>query len=241
MSGLALGHAAGEVPRRDGVGGPRHLAQRPQAAPYDDQGQHAHRQQHGQAGEQLHLAQRVERVVGRVEREGGDQGPLGDGDGNGAVLAVGIALAAQDHGIGVGAEGAAVTPDADVPVDVGHLLGRDVPGQDGRRVRVGGRPRGTTQDHPPLAVEEDQVHVCGHPAREVRGRDRQVASRGEAQVVEAERLVLGQGVVGLAVEIGADRGIGHDVGDEQAGHQQQRHDGDESSLEAHPSRGRRSV
>ena len=48
--------------------------------------QHAHGQEHGQAGEQLHLAQRVQRVVGRVERDGGHERPLGDGDGDGAVL-----------------------------------------------------------------------------------------------------------------------------------------------------------
>ena len=102
-------------------------------------------------------------------------------------------------------------------------------------------PEGRRRITRPAAVEEDEVHVRGDPAREIPGGDRQVARRGEAQVVEAERLVLGQGVVGLAVEIGADRGVGDDVGDEQAGHQQKRHDGDEPSLEAHPSRGRRSV
>ena len=86
VPGPPLGDTAGQVPRGDGVGGARHLAQGAQAAAHDDQDQDAHGQQDGQAGDELHLAQRGEGVVGRVERERGDQRPLRDRHRHGAVL-----------------------------------------------------------------------------------------------------------------------------------------------------------
>ena len=141
--GAPLGHTPGQVSRGDGIRRARHLAQRAQAPAHDHHDQHAHGQQHRQAGDQLDPAQRGQRVVGRVERNGGDQRALGHGDGDGAVLAVGVARAAEDDGVGVGAERAGVAPDVDAAVDVGHLLHRDVLGQDRRRVGSGrSSPRG---------------------------------------------------------------------------------------------------
>ena len=65
---------------------------------------------------------------------------------------------------GSGTEGPGVAPDLDVPVDVGHLLDRDVLGEDGRRIGMGGRPRGAAQGHVPAAVEQGEVHVGRKPA-----------------------------------------------------------------------------
>ena len=239
--GVAFGDTAGQVPRGDGIGRARHLAQGPQTPAHHHEDQHPHGQQDGQAGGELHPAQGGQRVVGRVERKGGDQGPLGDRDGDRAVTAVGVPGAPQHHGVGVGAERAGVAADAHPAVDVGHLLHRDVLGQDGRRIGFGHRPRRAGEDQVPGVVQQLHVHVGGNAAREVGLVDRETTFGGVGEVLEAEGLVLGQRVVGLAVEEGMDLGVGHEVGDQEADHEQRRHDGDESLLEAHPSRGRRRV
>ena len=131
-----FGHPAGQVARRDGSRRVRHLAERAQAAPDHRQRQHDESQEHGQAGHELHPAQGGQGVVRRVERERGDQRALRHGDGHGAVVAVGIAFGREHHGVGVGAERAGGTPGALAAIDVGHMLHRDVPGENRCRVRV---------------------------------------------------------------------------------------------------------
>ena len=147
----------------------------------------------------------------------------------------------EDHGVGVGVERAGEAPDPHPAVDVGHLLHRDVLGQNRAPGRGGRRARRAGEDDLPGAVQQLDVDVGGDAPRQVGLLDREAALGGVGQVVEAEGLVLGQRVVGLAVEEGAHRGVGDDVGDHEADHEQQRHDGDEPLLEAHPSRGRRRV
>ena len=82
---LSFGHPLGQVARRDGARRVGHLAERAQAAPNHGERQHDDGQEDGQAGHQLHLAQRVEGVVGLVERERGEQRPLRHRHGDGAV------------------------------------------------------------------------------------------------------------------------------------------------------------
>ena len=135
-----------------------------------------------------------------VQRNGGDERALRHRDGDRAVAAVGIAGAPQHDGVGVGAEGAGVAPDPHPVVEVGHLLHRDVLGQDRRRVRTGYRTRRAGQDDLAVVVQQLHVDVGGDAPRQVGLVDREAALGGVGQVVEAERLVLGQRVVGLAVE-----------------------------------------
>ena len=106
---------------------------------------------------------------------------------------------------GSGWNGAGVAPDAHPAPDVGHLLDGDVLGQNGGRVRMFHRSRGAGEDDLARGVEQLDVHVGRDAPREFGLADRQAALSGVGHVVEAEGLVLGQRVVGLAVEEGVHR------------------------------------
>ncbi len=199
-AGAPFGDAAGQVARGNGVRRARHLAQGAQAAAHHHQDEEAHGQQDRHARDQLHLAQRGQRVVGGVQRNGGDERALRHRHGDRAVAAVGIAGAPQHDGVGVGAEGAGVAPHPHPVVEVGHLLHRDALGEDRCRVRTGYRTRRAGQDDLAVVVEQLHVEVGGDAPRQVALVDRDAALGGVGQVVEAERFVLGQRIVGLAVE-----------------------------------------
>ena len=163
---VLFGHPPGQVARRDGGRRVRHLTEWAQAAPYHGQREHDESQEHGQAGQQLHLAQGGEGVVRLVERERGDHRPLGHGDGHGAVgdrrdrpwprapRRRGWGGTSRRNGRRARGERCR------------HLLHRDVRGDD--RCRVGvelGTGRASEHDLTP-AVQHHQVDLGRDPTRD---------------------------------------------------------------------------
>ncbi len=231
LGGLVLGlDPAGEVPRGDGAGGAGHLVEGPQPPPDGPQGEDAQRGHHGQGDQELDAQQRGERGVGGVEGDGGDQRALGDGDGLGPVADARAGRSVHLEPVGAGLEGAAL---AAVGGGEREDLGPQRPRHDRLGIGAVCGPRGQRQRHLAPAVEDHDVDVGRDPLVErlVGGRHAPVGR--PHQVPEGQPLGGADLGVQPAVEEGAQRGVGDDVGHGQADHQEHGHRDGEASVEVH--------